>query len=404
MNQNWKKNTAIFMTSQAISILGSSLVQFAITWHITLTTQSGLYATLIIVCGFLPTFFLSPFAGVWADRYDRKWLIILADGGIAVCTLILALLFLGGYDAIWLLFAASGIRALGSAVQNPCVNAMLPDIVPEEHLTRVNSINGSLQSLIMLISPMISGALMGFTSLEKIFFIDVTTAAAAIAVMVLFFRLPKKEKTTEQVANADYLRELKEGFAYISKHPYLRNFFIFCACFYILATPVAFLTPLQVTRVFGNEVWRLTAIELGFSVGMLIGGLIMTAWGGLKNRVHTMVLSGAFMAATTIGMGLPGYFWLYVGLMGLCGMVMPLFNTPSIVMLQEKVDSDYMGRIFGIMTMLSSSLMPLGMLIFGPVADIIPIEWLLLVTGALMLIMSFFLLFNKPLLKAGSRD
>ena len=404
MNQNWKNNTAIFMASQAISILGSSLVQFAITWHITLTTQSGLYATLIIVCGFLPTFFLSPFAGVWADRYDRKKLIIIADAGIAICTLILAILFLSGHYAVWLLFVASGIRALGSAVQNPCVNAMLPDIVPEEHLTRVNGINGSLQSLIMLISPMISGALMGFASLESIFFIDVTTAALAIAVMILFFRLPARIKNESHDGQADYLRELKEGFTYIRKHPYLRNFFIFCACFFIFATPVAFLTQLHVTRFFGNEVWRLTAIELSFSIGMLIGGLIMTVWGGLKNRVHTMALAGFFVGLTTIGMGLPKYFWLYLGFMGLCGLVMPLYNTPSIVMLQEKVDSDYMGRVFGIMTMINSSLMPLGMLIFGPLADLIPIEWLLLVTGFLMLLMALALLVNKPLLRAGQRD
>lgn len=404
MNQNWKKNTAVFMTSQAISILGSSLVQFAITWHITLTTQSGFYATLIIVCGFLPTFFLSPFAGVWADRYDRKKLIVIADAGIALCTLILAILFLSGHNAVWLLFAASAIRALGSAVQNPCVNAMLPDIVPEEHLTRVNGINGSLQSLIMLISPMISGALMGFTSLESIFFIDVATAASAIAVMILFFRLPAKTKAADQAGQTDYLRELKEGFSYIRNHQYLRNFFIFCACFYICATPVAFLTQLHVTRFFGNEVWRLTAIELSFSVGMLIGGLMITVWGGLKNRIHTMALAGVFVGLTTIGMGLPKYFWLYLGFMGLCGLVMPFYNTPAIVMLQEKVDPDYMGRVFGIMTMISSSLMPLGMLVFGPLADLIPIEWLLVVTGILMLLMALALLINKPLLKAGRRE
>lgn len=400
MQQSWKKNTAIFMTSQALSIFGSSLVQFAITWYITLKTQSGLYTTLMIVCGFVPTLFLAPFAGVWADRYDRKKLIMLADGGIALCTLVLAILFMLGYNAIWLLFVAAGIRALGSAVQSPCINAMLPDLVPEEQLTRVNGINGSLHSLITLISPMVSGALMGFASLETIFFIDVTTAAIAIGVMLVFLKLPKKVKAENQAA-ADYMGELKEGFRYILDQKFLRNIFVFCAVFYLLAAPTAFLTPLQTTRTFGGDVWRLTAVELTFSVGMLIGGLVIAAWGGFKNKVHTMTFAGVFMSVTVIGMGLPRYFWLYLVFMGLCGLAMPIFNTPAVVMLQERVDPNYMGRVFSVLTMLSSCLMPLGMLVFGPLADVVPIEWLLVITGVLLVVLTISLTLNKPLLQAG---
>jgi len=112
----WVKNTAVFLSSQAISIFGSSLVQYAITWHITITTQSGVYAMLAIVFGILPTFFLSPFGGVWADRYNRKTLIMLADGSIALCTLLVAIAFMLGHGAIWLLFVALAVRALGAAV------------------------------------------------------------------------------------------------------------------------------------------------------------------------------------------------------------------------------------------------------------------------------------------------
>src|SRR6478735_3946272 len=104
MKPNWKKNIILFLGSQTISLFGSSLVMYAIMWHITLTTQSGVMMTIAIVCGFLPTFFLSPFAGVWADRYNRKVLIILSDSLIAISTLIMAILFMAGYDALWLLF------------------------------------------------------------------------------------------------------------------------------------------------------------------------------------------------------------------------------------------------------------------------------------------------------------
>ena len=101
MNINWKKNTILFLVSQSISLFGSLLVQYAITWYITLKTQSGVMMTIAIICGFVPTFFVSPFAGVWADRYNRKTLIILADSMIAISTLILAILFLIGYYMVW---------------------------------------------------------------------------------------------------------------------------------------------------------------------------------------------------------------------------------------------------------------------------------------------------------------
>lgn len=402
MKSNWKKNIIVFMTSQAVSLFGSSLVQYAITWHITLETQSGIYATIAIICGFVPTFLLSPFAGVWADRYNRKLLIVLADGFIALSTLVLALVFLSGYKPIWLLFVVLGIRAVGSAVQNPCINAMLPDLVPSEHLTRVNGINGSVMSLITLASPMLSGVLLGFTSLENIFFIDVVTAVLAIVIVLSLLHVPytPRAKTGEK---QDYFGELKQGLAYVGSHRYLRNFFVYCAIYFFMFSPVAFLTPLQVTRVFGDDVWRLTALEVCFSVGMLVGGLAIAAWGGFKNRIYTLGASCVAMGVFTVILGFPFLFYPYLAIMLLFGLMMPAMNTPAMVLLQEQVEPAYIGRVFGVMTMISSSAMPLGMLLFGPLADVIPIEWLLRVTGVVMLLTSVFLMRDKALLEAGGR-
>lgn len=294
------------------------------------------------------------------------------------------------------------VRALGSAVQQPAINAMLPDMVPTEHLTRVNGINGSLNSLITLISPMLSGALMGFAPLQYIFFIDVITAAAAICVMLFLFKLPQQAEKPKPAPGA-YFAEMKEGFSYILKLPYLRTFFGFVIAFYVFIGPVSFLTPLQVTRNYGGDVWRLTAIEVVFSVGMLLGGLLISAWGGFKNRVHTIALSALVMSAGTMALGIPLPFWFYIVVMGLVGLIMPIFNTPAVVLLQERVDPNYLGRVFSIMTMLSSSIMPLAMLGYGPLADLIPIEYLLVPTGAVMLVLSLFILRNRTLLAAGGQ-
>ncbi len=398
---SWKKNTAVFMTSQAISLFGSALVQYAITWYITLTTKSGAYMTISIVCALLPTLFLSPFAGVWADRYDRKKLIMFSDGAIALSTLLLAIIFLMGYKSIWLLFAVSSIRARGGAVQSPAIGAMLPDIVPGEHLTRVNGINGSVQSLLQLASPALAGALLTLCPIEYIFFIDVVTAAAAIAVMLRFLRVPEKERPAE--AHAGYLSEMKQGIAYIGRHGYLVRLFTFSVVIYLAVAPIAFLTPLQVVRSYGEEVWRLTGIEMAFSIGMLVGGLSISAWGGLKNKNRTLVVavSLVFMGLFTALMGAGVPFWPYLAFMALVGLGLPFFNTPATVMLQERVDPAYLGRVFSVMTMINSSIMPLGMVIFGPLADRVSVELLLVITGAMMLATGCVLLFDRTMRAAG---
>ncbi len=399
-NGSWKRTAILFLTSQTISLLGSSLVQYALMWHVTLATQSGTMMTIFIICGFLPTFFLSPFAGVWADRYDRKKLIIFSDGLIAAVTLVMFLVFRSGYRSIPLLFAVSAVRAVGSAIQQPAVGAILPQMVPPEHLTRVNGINGSIQSAMMLVSPVLSGALLTVTALENIFLIDIVTAAVAIGLLSFFLRVAPHEGVNNP-SGKSYFHDMRDGFRYIRDHRYLVSFFIYLALLYVFVSPAAFLTPLQTARTFGRDVWRLTAIEIVFSVGMMAGGALIAVWGGLKNRIHTMIASNVLMALCTIALAFSPYFWLYLIFMGIFGIALPFLNTPSAVLIQTHVEEIYMGRVFSVMTMISSALMPLSMLVFGPLADIIRIEWILMGTGVLMLVSALRALTVRRLVEAG---
>ncbi|MDF2857671.1 MAG: major facilitator superfamily protein, partial [Neobacillus sp.] len=298
---NWKKNIILFLSSQSISLFGSALVQYAMMWHITLTTESGIMMTFYIIAGFIPTFILSPIAGVWADRYNRKILIILSDGLIAISTLILAILFLMGYDSIWLLFLMASIRAIGTGIQTPSVGAILPQIVPKDKLTKVNGTNGSLQAVIMFVAPMVSAGLLSVTSIEMIFFIDVITAAIAIFTLLAFLKISVHEKASEQQTTS-YFNDFKLGVTYIKEHDFLKTFFLFFALFFVLMAPAAFLTPLQVTRSFGDDIWRLTAIEIAFSIGMMAGGGMIASWGGFQNKIHTMTFASILMGACTFGL------------------------------------------------------------------------------------------------------
>lgn len=400
-NRSWKKNVAFYLSSQVISLFGSMVVQSVMAWYITLETQSGLMMTIAIVCAFLPTFFISPFAGVWADRYDRKKMMIYADGLVAVATLVLAAAFLIGYKDVWLIFVMMAVRGLGQGVQQPAVNAFLPSLVPKEHLMRVNSISGSVQSGMMLLAPALAGGLMAIVPLGAIFLVDVVTAAIAIMILALFVRAESDgcEKTPDQ--KVGYFHDLRLGLHYVAQHKVIAALFMFNGAMMIMAAPIAMLSPLHVTRLFGADAWRLAAVDIGFSAGMLLGGVILMAWGGFKNRHSTITLASFIFAGGTVAFGLLGSFWPFILLMVVIGASMPIFSTPFVVLLQETVDPDYLGRVFSFSSMLGSLAMPFGLLVFGPLADVVGLAVLFIITGAVQLLLSLLFMLNKALRAAG---
>ncbi len=134
---------------------------------------------------------------------------------------------------------------------------------------------------------------------------------------------------------------------------------------------------------------------------MMAGGVLISSWGGFRNRMHTMIASNLIMALCAIALALVPSFWLYLLVMGVFGISMPLYNTPSAVIIQEHVEPDFLGRVFSVLTMLFTSIMPLAMLLFGPIADTIPIEWLLLGTGGIMLVLGSLVFRNRRLMEAG---
>lgn len=373
------------------------LVQYAIIWHVTLTTQSGVILTVSTLAAFVPQIIISLFAGVWADRYHRKFLIISSDVLTAVSTLVLAIFFLMGYQELWLIFVVSGIRSVGAGIQMPAVNALLPDIVPTEKLIKVNSINGTIQPLFMIAAPVASGALLSFSRLEAIFFIDVVTAALAVSLMFLLKAPAHRKATAEQTTG--YLDDLKAGLDYVAQNQAIRTLFIFFAFVFFLIAPVAFLTPLLVARSFGEEVWRLTANEVTFFTGSVVGGILMTTWGGFKNHFRAIALSSLVWALLLVALGVSRIFAVYLVVMFLIGLPMPVWNASTTTVLQEMVEPNMQGRVFGIQQLIMTTIMPIGMVVFGPIADLITVEILLVLTGVLMVIPGLWIFFNRQLSK-----
>jgi DHA3 family macrolide efflux protein-like MFS transporter len=404
---SWKKNIALFLTGQAISLIGSSLVGYAIMWHVTLGTQSGVLMTIFTIATTIPLVLISPFGGVWADRYNKRFMVCAPDAFIAVITLVIALSFVFGADNLILLFTCTVVRTFGQGIQMPAVNALIPEIVPEKHLLRVNGINSSIQSVMFIASPALGGLFLSFLPIQSVLFVDVITAIIGIGIVLFLVKTPTEKKSIsfrlENIApnTKSYFADLKDGMKYIRTHSFLKRLFFLFAMFSILISPAALLTPLQVARDFGPQVWRLSALEVCFSAGMIVGGIIIASWGGFKNKVFTIAFCLAFTAITTVGLGLATNFVLYLAITLIEGLLLPFGETPIMTILQTKVDKEYMGRVFSVSTIIGSVAMPIGMCLFGPLGDIIKIDYLLIATGVLMVILSIIVATDKLLRKAG---
>jgi len=394
----WKKNIGVFLAGQCVTLFGSMLVHYAIQWHITLTTQSGVAMMLMSISMAAPMFVISPFAGVWADRYSKKLLINTADASIAVVTLLMAVMFSLGFEYIALLMVCIAVRGLGQGIQQPSVNSFIPELVPEERLIRINGFNASMQSAVMFLSPIAGGALIALVPIQTALYIDVVTAAIGISMLVFFVKTPQREKKTEQKSAWG---EMAEGLKYIRSSDFIKKLMIANVLFSLMIAPPAILSALQVVRNFGPEPWRLVAIELAFFIGMSLGGVLIGAWGGFKNKCYTISVAAFISGLTSIGLGLMENFAMYLGCMAMAGLTMPSLNAPLMTVMQIRVDAEFMGRVFSVLSMLGSIAMPVGMMVWGPLADVVEIDWLMIASGIGIIAISAFIISSKVLREAG---
>lgn len=389
---NWKKRTILFLVSQCITLFGSTLVQMAIVWYVTLKTSSGVWVAAFYVCSYLPQFIISFIGGVWADRYNRKMLIIIADALIAAVTLVMFFSIPFNSTEPMLLCAlliVSVIRSFGAGIQTPSVNAVIPQLVPEEHLMRYNGINATMQSAVQFAAPAVAGAVLTIGTLRSTFIIDILTAALGIGLLSCIL-IPKQEVPRERLS---ILADIKVGVHYAFSDKLIGKLLIVYGLFVFLSIPAGFMAGLLVSRVYGDTYWYLTAVELVGFAGMAAGGIIMGIWGGFKNREKTLIIGLIGFGTMAIGMGATNNFILYLLMMALYGIAMIMVQTATTTLIQEKTKTTMQGRVFGLLGSMYSGFMPIGMVIFGPMADVISLQWIIIGSGvALILIAGFYLL------------
>ena len=393
MNQtqnNWKRKTVLFLASQCITLFGSMIVQMSIIWYVTLKTSSGGWVAAFTICSYLPQFLISFFAGVWADRYNRKKLIVLADGVITIATLIMFLvmpMISSDFVLLSALLVISIVRSIGAGVQTPAVNAVIPHLVPAEYLMKYNGINATIQSIVQFIAPAVAGTVLSIGTFRSTLFIDIVTALIGIGLLSCVL-LPKQEVSNE---NISVFSEIKAGIHYSFSDKMIGKILIVYGLFILLSVPAGFMSALLVSRVYGDVYWYLTAVELVGFAGMALGGVLMGMWGGFKSRVKTFAFGLLILSIMTIGMGVSPYFILYLVMMFVYSIALTIIQTATTTIIQEKAEGSMLGRVFGLMGAMYSGFLPVGMAIFGPLADILPLQWIMVGSGIALVLVTVYL-------------
>lgn len=297
-HHDWRKRILLFLTSQCITLFGSTLVQMAIVWYAAMQTSSGTWVAAFTVCSYLPQFLISFLGGVWADRYQRKRLIIGADLFIASVTFLMVLavprisaepVLLAG------LLGMSVVRSLGAGIQIPAVNAVIPQLVPEDQLMRYNGIYAAMQSVVNFAAPAAAGAVFAVGTLRTTLMIDIITAVIGNS-LLFCLTLPEQDPLIEK---SGVFSDIKIGMKYAFSKKVIGKLLLVYGMFTFFCVPAGYLAGLFVRREFGGTYWYLTAVEVVGFAGMMAGGVVMSIWGGFRRREITLA-AGLFAIAWTI--------------------------------------------------------------------------------------------------------
>ena len=353
---------------QVISLVGSELTGFALGVWVYQRTGSATQFALIAVFTTLPAIALSPLAGAVADRLDRRLILILSDTGAALGTLSIALLLLVGRLEIWHIYVAMGISSAFRAFQWPAYTASISLLVPKEQFGRASGMIEFGQATAQTVSPLIAGLLLVVVQLVGVVLIDVATFLFAVTTLLLV-RIPKPEKSEEAAEGGSFWRDVGYGWKYVVARPGLFVLLIFFAAVNFSAAAIGVLIPPLVLSFTTVEVLGVV-LSVAF-VGMLLGSIVMSTWGGPKpGRRIQVVLALAFLQGLLIitdGLQPSAMLITAVGFVYL--FVNPIITGSDMAIWLSKIPPSIQGRVFATQRMLSWSTVPLAFLVAGPLAD-----------------------------------
>jgi DHA3 family macrolide efflux protein-like MFS transporter len=377
-------------TGEALSLAGSQLAQFALVWWLTQKTGSATILAMAALVAALPGICFGPIIGALVDRWDRRTTMLVADGAVALAAAVLVLLFWLGRVEPWHIFPVLLIRGIGGSFQWPAMVASTSLMVPHEQLPRIQGLNQMLAGVMSILVPPLAALCLGLMALHTVLLIDVITAAIACGIL-LFIAVPRPKRAEATAASAPptVWAEVREGLLLIRSWPGIRLLLIMAALNNLVFTPVSSLLPILTTKHFGGGVLQLGWLQSVAGVGLAIGGMAIGIGGGFGRPMVTALagLVGMGIGVMAIGLAPATAFWMALAGLFLAHFMLPIMNAPLQAVLQMTVPPEMQGRVFSVLGSLTTGIAPIGLLLAGPVADLLGVRSWYLMGGVAFLLM-----------------
>lgn len=383
MDDNWKKKFAFLWTGQFFSLISSSAVGFAIIIWLSLETGSAEVLAYAAIAGLLPQALIGPFAGVYVDRWDKKKTMILADGFVAVCTLVMSLGFYFGYQNLEFIYIILGLRSVGSAFHMPAMQATVPLLAPKSELFRIAGINQIIKSVSNIAGPALGALAIGMLSIGNVLLLDI--AGAIIAIVTLFFiSIPSPPQNNKnQKSLALVLEDMKTGLYEVTRNKGLSFLFLYSIIAGFCLMPIGVLFPLMTIEHFKGGKFEMSIIETVWGAGMLVGGGILGIWKPNIHKVIIINISHVLIGITFAWTGWlsPQSFVLFTLLTGLAGIAASFYSAGFTALVQEEVPSGLLGRVFSMYFSVEVLPTMIGLICTGYVADAIGVNSTFIILG-----------------------
>ncbi len=367
-NKNWRKRFLALYAGQAFSLLSSIAVQFAIIWWITIRTGSAIALTIASVAGLVPQVLIGPFAGVIIDRYKRKTVMIIADLCVAGASLTLGISFYAGEPSLAFVYIILFLRAMGETFHKPALQAAIPQLVPQEELTRAGGLGQLVSALCSMAGPMIGALLISAIPMQHIMLVDIS---GAILATLALSTVPVPDHAGQTATRSGILKEMKEGFLAIRDNKALVRATIPVFLTSMVFMPLGSLLPLMVRQYFDGEAVQGGVVQTLFSIGMLASALVIGMTGGSRRPFAMISLSSFILGACSLIGGLlpPGAFIAFCGIVFVIGTTGMMGHIPYMAYIQKTVAAENLGKVIATVTSIISLGIPLGMFVAGPIAE-----------------------------------
>lgn len=394
--RKWRAPFFTIWTGQAFSLIGTAIARFALIWWLTDLTGSATVLAGSTLLSVMPRVILGPMAGVYIDRHKRRTVMILADAFTGLVSLWLAYQFWAGSMQVWHVYIVIFSRSLGSTFHGPAMSAATSLMVPERHLARVAGINQTLEGILSFVGPALGALFLELLPLHSVMMLDVGTAAVAI-VALLAINIP--EPVVELKGDGERQSvwvDMREGFRYILGWQGMAIFLGMAMTLNFMLSPAFSMMPLLVKQHFLGGAPELAVLESAHGIGLLIGGVALSIWGGFRKKTVTILLGTALLGVGIIILGVTPAtaFWIAVAGSVAIGFLLPFVNGTIGAMLQATTAPEMQGRVFTVTSSLSSMMTIASLAVAGPVADAVGIRTMFVASGLVCLlegIMGFFI-------------